>query len=176
MLFWGCMFTTERKHVKYLIQLTCTIKVDIAVVFLANIAQCKAVFPCAASVKFGDAPRVNSNRVGSRLLIFQQDHINGVIPPRSSESGLTPRATKYATKAVWPYWAAKWMQEQPSASRNVGSAPVIYVKPISLLRNFSKKNQYSAIWCNPVPPKPATLKADVSETHNTEEEMALPSW
>lgn len=76
--------------------LTCKIKVDIAVVFLAKMAQCKAVLPWW-SVKFGEAPRVNNSLLGSKLHIFQTAHIKGVIPERSTRSGLTPLATKYAT-------------------------------------------------------------------------------
>lgn len=75
-------------------KLTCKIKVDIAVEFLANIAQCKAVFPCAGSVRLKFAPNVNKSLVGSKLKTFQHDHINGVIPPLSTKSGLIPLAIK----------------------------------------------------------------------------------
>lgn len=44
-------------------------RVDIAVLFLAMIAQCKAVLPWRLSVSEWDAPRINSSRVGSKLKI-----------------------------------------------------------------------------------------------------------
>lgn len=102
-----CRRTKETLEIQGRMPLTCNISVEIAEVFLANIAQCNAVLPCVASVKFGDAPNVNNNLVGSKLHIFQQDHISGVMPPLSGVSGLTPLAIKYATKAVCPNWAAK---------------------------------------------------------------------
>lgn len=87
-----------------------------AVAFRASMAQCSAVLPCVLSTSLVEAPSVSSSRVGSSVLIFQQHHISGVMPPLSSKSGLTPLAIKYATSAVCPNWAARWMHEQPSAS------------------------------------------------------------
>lgn len=102
---------------------TFVINVLIAVVFRANIAQCNAVLPWDWSTRFGLAPNVSNNRTGSNAHTFHAAHINAVMPPRSCRSGLPPRAMKYATNAVCPNWAAKCMQEQPSASRKLGSAP-----------------------------------------------------
>lgn len=102
---------------------TWTISVVIAAIFLANIAQCNAVFPCDESANDVEAPNVTSSLVGSTAVTFHEDHMRAVIPPRSGRSMSTPCVTRNATTGVCPNWAAKWMQAQPSASRRVGSAP-----------------------------------------------------
>lgn len=116
---------------------TLKINVLIQIVLRLRIAQCSGVLWCVWSNDVGLAPKVISSRTGSRACTFQAawnrkefskflrkngsiiqllTHISAVIPPRSCKSGLTPRAMKYATSAVWPNCAAMWIHEQPSVS------------------------------------------------------------
>ena len=111
-------------------------------------------------------PRVSKSLVGSSPWVARkQDHITAVIPFPSvsliwqlklekNRQKICQRileiffsnlfATRYATIAVWPNWAARWRPEQPSPSFMFGSAPCC----INSITIWNSKNLMEIISCH----------------------------